>query len=589
MIKYIDGKGFFLAFIYSAETLIKNREYLNRINVFPVADADTGTNMASTLSSIIEGAEPSRSLKSTLQSMADSGLSGARGNSGIIFTQYLLGISLELDESLQITGKRFSDSASKAIKHVYESMVEPVEGTMLTVMKDWSDALIKHCNKTTDIYKLLQFAYSEALDSLEKTPDKLKVLAEAKVVDAGAKAFVFLLEGILEFLKKGNYRLQEIKLTKLPQDEIENAHTSYQTGVRYCTEAVIKNPSLSLSDFKEKFRSYGESFIVAGTTEKIHLHIHTDDPARFFFAAKDYGIISNIKVDDMLMQYRISHQRKFSLGIITDSACDLPLELLEKYQIQQLSFGINFGKNIFLDKKTILPEQFYTMLKQEKVHPVSSQPSPKHIEYLLEFMSNHYQRVYAVHISKELTGIYQTAHKYAASSTNIKAVNTRHLSVSQGLIVLRIAEAISSGMSAADVDENLESWINKAHILTDVNTLKYLVRGGRVSPLKGFIAKALNLKPILTVDEHGKAKARGKSFSRKENMKKIIRAAAAMAEENEIWEYAIVHADAHDRAEIYKNKLTAALGKKPAYVMPLSPVLGVHNGIGAVAVGIMIR
>jgi hypothetical protein len=589
MIQYIDGKGFFLAFIYGAENLIKNREYLNRINVFPVADADTGTNMASTLSSIIEGTEPARSLKSTLQSMADSGLSGARGNSGIIFTQYLLGISLELDDSLRVTAQSFSESAVKAIKHVYDSLVEPVEGTMLTVIKDWADALLKQSNKTNDVYELLQDAYREALSSLEKTPAKLKVLADAKVVDAGAKAFVYLLEGILEYLKKGNYQLREMKLTKLPEDELKDAHTDHTTGVRYCTEAVIGKPSLSLAEFKEKFRSYGQSFIVAGTTEKIHLHIHTDDPARFFFDVKDYGLILNIKVDDMLMQYLISHQRKFPLGIVTDSACDLPLELLEKYQIQRLSFGINFGENIFLDQKTILPEQFYSMLKMEKVHPVSSQPSPKHIEYLLEFMSNHYQRVYAVHISKELTGIYQTAQKYATKFTNIKAVNTRHLSVSQGLIVLRIAEAISSGMSAAEVDENLDTWINKAHILTDVNTLKYLVRGGRVSPFKGIIAKALNLKPILSVDKQGKAKAYGKSFSRKDNMKKITAAIADMAKDNDIWKYAIVHADALDRALIYQDKLTTALGKEPAFVMPLSPVLGVHNGIGAVAIGIMIK
>ncbi len=301
------------------------------------------------------------------------------------------------------------------------------------------------------------------------------------------------------------------------------------------------------------------------------------------------GDINSIKVDDMRLQYQISHERKYPLGIVTDSACDLPEEILEEYQIQQIPFGINFGDTIFLDKKTIDPHQFYNMLKTEKIHPVSSQPSPKEVENVLDFMSGNYQRVYAVHISQKLTGIFQAASKISEKYSNIKPLDTRHLSVSEGLIVLRIAEAIKSGVSASEIDENLEDWVAKARILTDVNTLKYLVRGGRVSPFKGHLATALNLKPILSVDNEGKAAAYGKSFSRRQNMKKIIAAVADMVKDNEVWNYAIVHADAEDRAQIYCEKLTDLLKKEPAYVMPLSPVLGVHNGIGAVAVGLMLK
>jgi uncharacterized protein len=585
--QFIDGRGFYLAFLAGAETLVKRRDHLNKINVFPVADSDTGTNMVTTIRTIVDGTKYSKSLKQTMQSMADSGLSGARGNSGIIFAEYLLGVSLELDEGLKITARNFSESAKSAVKYIYDSLVDPVEGTMLTVIRDWADALVKHSEKTKDIPEIFQAAYDEAVNSLNQTPQKLKVLAEAGVVDAGAKGFVYILEGILEFIKKGKWHRDSIRALKIDEHEIFSGHTPFETKFRYCAEAIITKPKLDLQGFKDKFNQYGDSFIVAGTKDKIHLHIHTDDAADFFKEVKDYGEIGSIKVDDMMMQYAMNHKKKYPIGILTDSACDLPQHIIEDYQIQQISFGINFGESIFLDKKTIEAKHFYDMLKQGNVHPVSSQPSPRQVESILDIMSKQYQKVYSVHISAELTGIYQTAERISQNYDNIRVVNTRHLSVSEGLIVLRLAEAISSGMEVEEIDNSLDQWVAKTTILTDVDTLKYLVRGGRVSPFKGYLASALNLKPILSVDCRGKAMAYGKSFSRSRNMNKILQIVKKRLDHAEIRNYAIVHADASERAHRYAEKLTAIIGKEPAYLMELSPVVGVHNGIGAVGIGIM--
>ncbi len=234
-ITYIDGRAFYMAFAAGADILIKNRNYLNKINVFPVPDADTGTNMATTIRSIIEGSRQSRSLKETLQSMADSGLSGARGNSGIIFAQYLLGISLELDDNITITTEKFSQSARRAVKHVYDSLADPVEGTMLTVIRDWSDSLVRHSKTTSDIVHILQASYNDALSSLNSTPEKLKVLAENNVVDAGANGFIYLLEGVLDFVRKGRWQQQTKMIQNLPREELASSHTAHQTNIRYCT------------------------------------------------------------------------------------------------------------------------------------------------------------------------------------------------------------------------------------------------------------------------------------------------------------------------------------------------------------------
>ncbi len=589
-IRYLDGYRFFNAFIAGGQALIKNRNYLNKINVFPVADADTGTNLATTIRSILEDAQISRSLKQTLSSVAESALTGARGNSGIIFAQYLVGISNELEaisESVEISVENFARTAHQAVKHVYDSLLNPVEGTMLTVIREWSESLEKHSKNYSDFCLLLQASFEDAQRSLRKTPQQLKILAESGVVDAGAKGFVDFLGGVIDFIQSGSLRKKQFETFQILDNEIKNEHNLHDSQFRYCTEAIISNVKISLADFKENFKHFGDSFIVAGIPKKIHLHIHTNEPARFFQKAKKVGTISSIKVDDMQMQYQISHKRKYPIGIITDSACDLPAELIEHYQIQQVSFGINYGENIFLDKKTINARQFYKMLKTEKAHPVSSQPSPKRMENVLDFMSEQYEKVYAVHISKHLSGIFQTAQKITENFNNVKTVNSRHLSVSEGLIVMRLAEAIAMGFSPKKIEENLPKWIQKTRILTDINTLKYLVRGGRISALKGILASILNLKPIISVDQSGKGIAYGKSLSRSRNMKKIVNEIVSSAKEQEIWNYAIVHADAIERAEKYADILTEKLGKEPAYIMPLSPVVGVHNGIGAVGIGIM--
>jgi DegV family protein with EDD domain len=227
------------------------------------------------------------------------------------------------------------------------------------------------------------------------------------------------------------------------------------------------------------------------------------------------------------------------------------------------------------------------MLKTEKEHPVSSQPSPQQVENILDFMSGKYKKVYAIHISQHLSGMYSTAQKIAENYDNITTINSHHLSVSEGLIVMRLAEAIASGRSGEEIDGSIPEWIEKTHILTDIDTLKYFVRGGRISPMKGFVASVFNLKPIITVDAEGRGKAYGKSLSRNSNMKKIIAQIVSLTEEKEIWNYAIVHAEAESRADKYADILTEKLGKKPAYIMPLSPVVGVHNGIGSVGIGIM--
>lgn len=587
-IKYIDGKRFFRGLIAGGKRVMQNQAYLNKINVFPVADADTGSNLALTMKAIMESSRSEQSLKQTLKSVADAALSGARGNSGIIFAQYLHGLSQELPEHTNLSIKHFAESAQKAVNHLYASLMNPVEGTMLTVIRDWAENLVQQSQHSTDFLHALSESLKVAHQSLKDTPNKLKVLAEAGVVDAGASGFVHFLEGIMDYIHKGSLRSKESTTLNIEGISAVETHNEAPGMYRYCTEAIFSGFSCSTNLLKGILSPLGDSLIIAGSPEKLHLHIHTNEPEKVFEELFRLGDVSSAKVDDMLRQYQINHHRKYSIGIVTDSASDIPLELMDHYQIIQIPFGINFGTRSYLDKSTLSSSGFYRLLRQDPIHPVSSQPAPAAIKTALDLASSAFDKVIAVHLSEKLSGIYRGVQAQVSKDhpDKIAVIDSRQLSVSEGLVTYRIAKAIETGMSFEEILAQAPLWIGSTKIYTDIYTLKYMVRGGRVPPLAGFVASLLNLKPIVSLDKTGKAEVYGKSFSRARNMRKIVKIIETETQKRGLWEYAIVHAEAEERAQQYAEQLTALLGKKPAWIMPLSPVVGVHNGPGTVGIGV---
>jgi DegV family protein with EDD domain len=588
-IGYLDGNRLYYAFLVGGDAVIRDQDYLNKINVFPVPDSDTGTNLASTMRSIAEGARQERSAGSTLRSIADAALSGARGNSGLIFAQFLYGLSDEVKNMKRLSPNRFAESVKNAAQRTYKAIVSPVEGTMLTVMNDWADSIYRQRTTTKDFAEMLVSSLKTAKKSLAETPKKLAVLAKAGVVDAGAKGFVDFLEGITQFVKMGKLKHLS-KPEKIPEDSEIHVHSDKKSiSQRYCSEALLVGENMSLKTIREDLHAYGDSAIVAGFEKKARIHVHTDRPADLFYKLKDYGSIVQIKADDMLRQYEASHERKAKIALVTDSACDLPQDLIDEHQIHVIPFHISFGDTLFLDRVTITPEQFYTLLQTHKEHPKSSQPTRKSVQDLFAFLRSHYESIIAVNISDKLSGAFRLSREASdvMGDYPVSVVNSRQLSVSLGLIVYRAALAIRDGKSHAEITDMAEDLTKKTRILVDIQTLEYMVRGGRVSPLKGLLAKILNLKPIISLDAEGKAVGYGKSFSRGQNMKKIVGMVGKMQEKEALWNYAIVHAQNRGRADRYAELLEQEIGRPPLYIMDISPVVGVHNGIGAVGIGLM--
>ena len=588
-IRYLNSQRLYYAFLAGGNAVIQDKDYLNKINVFPVPDADTGTNLAATMRSIAESAVVDKSLKSTFRSIADAALSGARGNSGLIFAQFLHSLSDEVRQDRHLTAKAFADMVRRAVQAARHAILHPVEGTMLTVMQEWAEAVHQKATKTADFVELLHDSLIEAKRSLMETPKKLQVLARAGVVDAGAKGFVDFIEGVWHFVRAG--RLRNIaEATPAAQDLPQKVH-SFRNGLthRYCTEALLEGKRMDMDKVRSLLQSFGDSAIVAGSEKKLRFHVHTNAPAELFFQLKDIGATVQIKADDMRKQYEASQNRRSPIALVTDSACDLPPEFIDEHQIHVIPYNLSFGQTQFLDKLTITPNQFYTLLKTRREHPQTSQASVATMQNLFSFLSTFYDSILVFNISGGLSGALSFSRQAAEKVTDkkITVIDTRSLSAAQGLIVMRATEALERGATHDEIVRLSEEWIAKTRLLVDIATLKYMVRGGRVSPMKGLAARLLHIKPIITLDEYGKGVPCGKSFSRRGNMKKILAMIGKAAADRKIWRYAVVHAQNPGRAHLYGQKLEAMLGRPPAYIMDVSPVVGAHNGIGVVGVTFM--
>ena len=588
-ITYLNSRRLYTAFLAGGNAIVDDKDYLNKINVFPVPDADTGTNLAATVMSIAQSSVLTASIKGTMRSMADAALMGARGNSGLIFAQFVLGISQEIKNDFKLTTRSFGESVKAAVQHVQKSIVSPREGTMLTVIRDWADAVYHSRTKTHDFIELLSSSLQAARQSLMDTPKKLSVLAKAGVVDAGAKGFVDFIEGILEFIRRGKLRSIAEKAVdwQLPEP---NGH-SFKNEIthRFCTEAMMTGAGLDIDRLRQHLQAFGESAIIAGSEERVRFHVHTNRPAELFYALKDYGSITQVKVDDMIRQFESIHSRRSPIALVTDTSCDLPQEVIDEHQIHVIPFQLAFGDSLFLDRLTVTPGQFYTLQKTSRAYPQTSQPSASVTQAALSFLASHYESIIMFHISAGLSGTYsgsrQAADKIAGKK--ISVIDSKGLSLMLGLLVLRSAEALRAGSNHDEIVASAEAWVRKTKIFVDVQTLKYMVRSGRVSPLKGLLARVLNIKPIISLDGEGKSRALGQSFSRRGNMKKILKLIETMKLEGRIWNYGIVHAQNRKRADSYGDELRRLLGREPAFIEEVTPVIGVHVGSGVVAVILM--
>lgn len=588
----LDGKRLYYSFLAGAQRIFDHQAILNEINVFPVRDGDTGTNLASTMRSIVDTSIPTDNLSVTANAIADAALVGARGNSGIIFAQFLYGFSAEFKNEETIDVERFSAAIKRGVAYSYDAISNPVEGTMISVIREWAEDIQKLKNKISDFNQLITQSYDKAMQSLLDTPKKLEVLAKANVVDAGAKGFVYFLEGMIDFFKHGELRKILGARNVIKVQGVDEVHNLEDMNYRYCTEAMITSENIERELLRSKIDHMGDSIVLAGSPKKMRLHIHTDSPEEVFSKLSSFGNITFQKVDDMQMQMEIAMERKHSIALLTDSTCDLPQEFIEKNQIHVIPLSVHFGDTYYLDRVTLTPERFYKMLDTSEFYPSTAQPTFKDFSNKYNYLSTHYDSIIGVHISEALSGTCSNSRKAAKTIGNlskktISVVNSKRLASGLGIIVARAAEAIENGAGHEGLVADIEKWTAKTDMLVTTTTIKYMVKSGRVSKMKGAIGTLLNLKPIVILNSEGKTELVGKPFTEKSSMKMAMKMVDRKLKGRKLWGYSISHANNIKSANWYAKQMKQRTGMDPKFINDASPVLGANVGVGVVALSLM--
>ena len=595
-IQYMDGLRLNRAIMTGIRYLISRQDYLNKINVFPVPDGDTGTNMAFTLTSVLEASieqiEP-RVDKFT-KIISDAAIDGARGNSGVLIAQFFVGFS----EGCTGRDKLDCHTLVKAFKNgsisAREAMEDPREGTILTIFQDLSNA-IEECveNGVQDIYEIMKVGYKAACKSLEETPEKLKILKKAGVVDAGAQGFVDFLTGVMNFMKDGSLKDVDISSieVKATEEKPEGHHYDEDIDInyRYCTECRIKGANIDKKDLRSKLKKIGDSLIVAGSKDRIHVHIHSNKPAQVFSMCERFGDVDEQKADDMFHQQQLLNTKnieKRSVAIVTDSASDFEDENLNIYVVP---LRYNFGSKGYIDKVSQTSSEFYKELTSGTHHPQTSQPSAGDFKKQYQFLSSHYETIISLHIPKKLSGTFQSA-KNASKQTpdaKITVIDTNNASVGNGLIVKYAAKLVKAGKTHEEVLSGINKAIEKTQIYVVLDNLDSAVRGGRLNPTIKLISDFFNLKPIMSIKKDGSLGPIGAMWGKKNVVKKISKSIIKKMNSNKEYDIAIAHSVCEEKAELLRKLLYEKCPNiKSISILELGCALGSHTGTGTLAIGI---
>jgi DegV family protein with EDD domain len=587
-IAYVDGPRLSRSLFAAADWVAAGRDEINRINVFPVPDGDTGTNFSLTLRAVADAlrALGDAPLPETARTAARAAILGARGNSGMMLAHFLMGFSEALGDCEQATARDIAAGLRHGADRLYESLDDPREGTILTVARAAAAAAARAATDSADIGEFMSRLLGEAEQALARTPELMAVLKEAGVVDAGGKGFVRMLEGVVRFIE-GDPILpaspDAAPPAVMPAALIEVA---VERDFQYCTEVLVRGEQLPpANEVRAAMHNFGGSVQVALMADVLKLHVHTDTPEAVFSYAARWGRIETTKAEDMRAQHRrLSHVERRPVAVVVDSSADLADGVLDRHHIAIVPLQVVFGSEIFRDRVELRPDEFYRRLRSAKDLPTTSQPAPAEFVRVFRDALQEADEVVAVLLSAALSGTHRAgaAAAKAAGLSNVAVVDSGSVSLGAGMLALRAAELAESGWRGADIVTELERLRAQTGAFITVDRYDNLLRSGRVTRGKAWVAGLLDVKPILSLDEAGRVvpvdRVRGRDNVAPRVLALLER---RLTPRPKAVRFGVAHADAPDVAERVRTALVAAYRPRDCFVSLATGVLGTHVGEGA--------
>lgn len=611
-IAYVDGRRLKRALLASCSHGQRAKAELNRINVFPVADGDTGTNLALTLDAVASGLAGSRERRvdQVAAAVARSALLGARGNCGMMLSQFLLGFSGRLEGRSRVSLNGMARALRAGARALDAAVENPVEGTILTVVRDSATRAVEEGKRdgNGDFADAMMRVLETARESLERTPDLLPVLAEAGVVDAGAKGFVQLLEGVVNLIEEGDRetgppgRMDQGVLDELSRPDWSpiagTAHPFTHGSRRYCTEILVEGSGLPSEAVVRAALSEGtEELLVIRSEDILKVHVHTDDPRSAIDYCASLGTVTAHKAEDMLAQFEAARRAgedavRRPVGILVDSGSDLPEAIVRAHGMQVVPLLLIEDGKTLRDGVDVTAEEFHARMESGETLPSTSQPPPGDFVAAFERASSEAEVVIGVLVAAALSGIYRSAENAArmVPRLDVRLIDSEAASVLVGLLALKAAELAEAGVSPDEIVAEVRRVRRQSGILFTVRSLDRLMASGRVSQFAGWLGGVLDLKPVLGVGPDGRirayGKARGAARARRMIMEKV---ATEIPRDVGKVRFGVVHVAVPEIASQVCEELEQRYGDAEILVSPITPTISAHLGPGAWGVAYMVE
>ncbi len=565
--------------------LQNSRKELDRINVFPVADGDTGLNMAHTAQAVILAlAEaPSRDAGEAAHTAAKGALYGAHGNSGVILAQFLQGLADTWEGKQRLDTTEVAAGLKAAADAARAGLSNPREGTILSVMSAIGLAALK-ASPEGELTTLLSAAREAADAAVQKTPEQLDVLRRAGVVDAGGAGLAQFLAGIEELVQTGkgaaasDFASEAGAAAAAPRAHDPGEESKY----RYCTECMISGEALAPSAIREEIGALGDSIVVAGGARIVRLHIHTDKPYEVFAMAHQHGEVSSEKADDMHVQFAVLNSSRVPVGC--DSGADIPGELRRKLRITHAPLRIHLGDKGYLDELGLPPERLWRAMEDDGERARTATPPRGDMERAMGFLAGHFPESVWISLAAAVSGTANVASSVATEITGdkVRVVDSANVSVGYGLIVQHAAEWADQGATADQIVEGLAAVSAGARTFGVIEDLSHGVRGGRISPRIKRLSDLLRVDALLAIGPTGTVKAGGLQRRSGDRVGRFARYALRRFPKNQPLRMAVAHANRPESGQRLHDLLVAGIPRLvSSFVTDLGAVVSAHAGPGA--------
>ncbi|TFG66409.1 MAG: DegV family EDD domain-containing protein [Gemmatimonadales bacterium] len=594
-IGYLDGRRFRKMILAGVRCVSGERAELDRINVFPVPDGDTGTNLTLTLRSIADAVRPikSRSLAEVAGVAAEASVLGARGNSGMLFSYLLLGFAQAVGEKLRAGSTEVAEAFSLAATRLHEALDNPVDGTIVSVVRDMAEAGIEGGKaRSGDLVPWLQDVQEAAKNSLRRTRELLPALKEAGVVDAGAKGVVVFFEGVLELI---DGRVETRALEESDADfQPPSLYFARESGVgadegRYCTQIAIRGELPETSTIRQALTGLGTSTIIVRSGSVAKVHIHSDDPEQVVAVVAQFGSIESECIEDTLLAGTASHHT----AVLTDSASDLPREWVERHGVHVVPMQVVVGDSVYRDGIDLQPDEILALMKNPgSTQPKTSQPTPAAFEAAARGALNHgAKELLGIFVSSALSGTCATGANVLRNldTVAVEVIDSRSGSLGVGLLVIRAIELLEQGFDLPALAAELRRVRDQSNVFFTVDSMEHLVRSGRIGLTHGFLGGMLDIKPILSLTPDGRIVPIGRARGREGVVEAIFDLLDERLDGARQIRFGVAHFGAEPVADRIAEVLRTRYAPREVLVGPASASLGVHTGPGTWALAYQIE